>query len=92
MARTFTPNDAHAIINLVMKELTGQNAQIQQVNSSNFVSTGEKILTQYPMENVYNALSIPLLRTLIAARAADDEIMILNAVDSGMFSSRLRKL
>ena len=92
MARTFTPNDAHAIINLVMKELTGQNAQIQQVNSSNFVSTGEKILTQYPMENVYNALSIPLLRTLIAARAADDELMILNAVDSGMFSSRLRKI
>lgn len=92
MARTFTPNDAHAIVNLVMKELTGQNAQIQQVNSSNFVSTGEKILTQYPMENVYNALSIPLLRTLIAARAADDELMILNAVDSGMFSSRLRKI
>ncbi len=92
MARTFTPNDAHAIVNLVMKELTGQNAQIQQVNSSNFVSTGEKILTQYPMENVYNALSIPLLRTLIAARATDDELMILNAVDSGMFSSRLRKI
>ena len=92
MPRTFTPNDAHAIVNLVMKELTGQNAQIQQVNSSNFVSTGEKILTQYPMENVYNALSIPLLRTLIAARAADDELMILNAVDSGMFSSRLRKI
>lgn len=92
MARTFTPNDAHAIVNLVMKELTGQDAQIQQVNSSNFVSTGEKILTQYPMENVYNALSIPLLRTLIAARSADDELLILNAVDSGMFSSRLRKI
>ena len=92
MARTFTPNDAHAIVNLVMKELTGQNAQIQQVNSSNFVSTGEKILTQYPMENVYNALSIPLLRTLIAARSADDELLILNAVDSGMYSSRLRKI
>ena len=92
MARTFTPNDAHAIVNLVMKELTGQDAQIQQVNSSNFVSTGEKILTQYPMENVYNALSIPLLRTLIAARSADDELLILNAVDSGMYSSRLRKI
>ena len=92
MARKFTPNDAHAIVNLVMKELTGQNAQIQQVNSSNFVSTGEKILTQYPMENVYNALSIPLLRTLIAARASDDELLILNALDSGVYSSRVRKI
>ena len=25
MARTLTPRDAHAIVNLVMKELTGQN-------------------------------------------------------------------
>lgn len=92
MPRKFTPNDAHAIVNLVMKELTGQNAQIQQVNSSNFVSTGEKILTQYPMENVYNALSIPLLRTLIAARSSDDELMILNALDSGVYSTRVRKI
>ena len=92
MARTFTPNDAHAIVNLVMKELTGQNTQIQQVNSSNFVSTGEKILTQYPMENVYNALSIPLLRTLIAARSSDDELMILNTLDSGVYSTRVRKI
>lgn len=92
MARKYTPNDAHAIVNLVMKELTGQNAQIQQVNSSNFVSTGEKILTQYPMENVYNALSIPLLRTLIAARSSEDELLILNSINSGMYSSRVRKI
>ena len=92
MARKYTPNDAHAIVNLVMKELTGQNGQIQQVNSSNFVSTGEKILTQYPMENVYNALSIPLLRTLIAARSSEDELLILNSINSGMYSSRVRKI
>lgn len=92
MARNYTPNDAHAIVNLVMKELTGQNGQIQQVNSSNFVSTGEKILTQYPMENVYNALSIPLLRTLIAARSSEDELLILNSINSGVYSSRVRKI
>ena len=55
MARTLTPRDAHALVNLVMAELTGQDASIQQVTTDNFVSVGETILTQYPMENVYNA-------------------------------------
>lgn len=92
MARKLTPRDAHALVNLVMAELTGQDASIQQVTTDNFVSVGETILTQYPMENVYNALSIPLLRTLIAARNYDDELTIFNAIDSGMYSSRVRKI
>jgi len=91
MARTLTPRDAHAIVNLVMKELTGQNGSIQNVTSDNFVSVGE-LLNQMPTENVYNALSIPLLKTLIAARTYDDEFMIFNAADSGVYSSRMRKI
>ena len=91
MARTYTPRDAHAIVNQVVKELTGQNGTIQTVNSDNFVSVGETILSS-PMENVYNALSMPLLRTLIAARTYDDELLILNALNSGVYTSRLRKI
>ena len=44
------------------------------------------------MENVYNALSIPLLRTLIAARTYDDELLIFNSLNSGVYSSRMRKI
>ena len=91
MSRTLTPRDAHAIVNLVMQELTGQNGSIQKVTSDNFVSVGE-LINQMPTENVYNALSIPLLRTLIAARTYDDEFMIFNALDSGVYSSRMRKI
>ena len=91
MARTFTPRDAHVIVNLVNAELTGQDATIQTVNSNNFVSVGEFILSQ-PMENVYNALSMPLLRTLIAARNYDEELLIINALNSGVYSSRMRKI
>lgn len=91
MARTLTPRDAHAIVNLVMKELTGQNGSIQSVTTDNFVSVGE-LINQSPTENVYNALSIPLLRTLIAARTYDDEFMIFNALDSGVYSDRMRKI
>ena len=91
MARTLTPRDAHAVVNLIVKEATGQNGSIQNVTSDNFVSVGE-LLNQMPTENLYNAISIPLLRTLIAARTADDEFMIFNALDSGVFSSRMRKI
>lgn len=91
MARTYTPKDAHALINLVVKELTGQNPTKQIVTTDDFVSVGELIST-YPKENVYNAISTVLLRTLIAARPVDEDLMIFNALDSGMYSNRLRKI
>ena len=91
MARTLTPRDAHAIVNLVMQELTGQKGSIQKVTTDNFVSVGE-LINQSPTEIVYNALSIPLLRTLIAARTYDDEFMIFNSLDSGVYSNRMRKI
>ena len=91
MARTYTPRDAHAIVNLVAQELSGQKSTIQKVTSDNFVSVGEFITSQ-PMENVYNALSMPLLRTLIAARTYDEDLLLINALNSGVYSSRMRKI
>lgn len=91
MARTLTPRDAHALVNLITAELTGQNGTISQVTTDNFVSVGETIMS-YPMENVYNALSMVLLRTLIAARPVDEDLIIMNALDTGMYSSRMRKI
>ena len=91
MARTYTPKDAHALINLVVKELTGQNPTKQIVTTDDFVSVGELIST-YPKENVYNAISTVLLKTLIAARPVDEDLMIFNALDSGMYSNRMRKI
>ena len=91
MPRTYTPRDAHALVNLVLAELTGQDSSIQQVTTDNFLSVGE-LINSYPQENVYNALSIPLLRTLIAARSLDDELLIINALDTGMYANRIRKI
>lgn len=91
MARTLTPRDAHALVNLIASELTGQNGSIQKVTTDNFVSVGETIMS-YPTENVYNAISMPLLRTLIAARSIDDEMLLINALNSGVYSSRMRKI
>ena len=91
MARTYTPRDAHALVNLIAAELTGQDSSLTQVTTDNFVSTGE-LIWSYATENVYNALSTVLLRTLIAARSEDEDLLIMNAIDTGMYSSRLRKI
>ena len=91
MARTLSPRDAHGLVNLINAELTGQNASLTQVTTDNFVSVGETILS-YPTENVYNAISMVLLRTMIAARSVDEDLTIMNTVDSGMYANRLRKI
>ena len=91
MPRTLTPRDAHTLVNLIMAELTGQDATLTQVTTDNFVSVGETVMS-YPHENVYNAISMVLLRTLIAARSVDEDLLIMNAVDSGVYANRLRKI
>lgn len=91
MARAMTPQDVHAVVNLIVKELTGQDGTIQTVNSSNFVSVGESIMS-YPQENVYNALSIVMGRTLVAVRPYRAKLFSINAANTGMYTSRLRKI
>lgn len=91
MARTLTPRDAHALVNLVNAELTGQNASISKVTTDNFVSVGESI-GRYAQENVYNALSVVMLRSIIAARVVEDDLIMMEAKDTGVYSSRMRKI
>jgi len=67
MARSLTPQDAYSIMNLLVKEATGQDATIQAVNSSTFVSVGETVLAT-GTENVLNALSRLVGRTMVAVR------------------------
>lgn len=91
MARALTPQDVHAILNQIVAEVTGQDGTIQTVNSSNFVSVGETIWS-YGTENVFNALGLVMGRTLVAVRPYKARLWIINALNSGMYTSRLRKV
>lgn len=91
MARTLTPQDAYAIINLMVKEQTGQDATIQAVDTSSFVSVGEQLLSA-GTENVLNTLGLVLGRTMVAARPYNSKLRILNPVESGMYANRIRKI
>ena len=91
MARTLTPRDCHALMNLIVKEATGQDATIQAVDSSTFVSCGEAVLAS-GMENTLNALSLVLGRTFVAVRPYNAKLNILNRIGTDGYSNRLRKI
>lgn len=91
MARVLTTKDAHLIMNLLVKEATGQDATIQAVDSSTFVSAGETVLAT-GVENTLNALSMVLGRTFTAVRPYNANLRIINAINSGLYSNRLRKI
>lgn len=91
MARSLTPRDCHALMNLIVKEATGQDATIQAVDSSSFVSCGESVLAA-GMENTLNALSLVLGRTFMAVRPYNAKLNILNRIGSDGYASRMRKI
>lgn len=91
MARLLTAKDAHALMNLLVKEATGQNASIQVVDSSTFVSAGETVLAT-GVENTINSLALVLGRTFMSVRPYKAKLNIINAINSGAYSSRVRKI
>ena len=91
MARRLTVTDGYAWINAMAAEMFGENATIQAIDGSTFASVGESIL-QSGIENVINTLSLVASRDLIAIRPYKAKFSLINALDSGMFSNRVRKI
>ena len=91
MARRLTTTDGYAFINAMADEMLGKNATIQAIDESTFASVGESIL-QAGTENVINTLSLVASRNLIAIRPYQAKFRLINALDSGMFSNRIRKI
>lgn len=91
MARDLTPRDAHALINAICKEATGQEPDIQAVDTSTFVSVGEKILAT-GTENTLNAISTVIGRTFMAVRPYASKFGMLEEVDTALFKNRVRKI
>lgn len=90
MARSLTPRDAHAIMNLMLKQATGDTS-ITVVDASTFASAGELVLAT-GMENVFGALNIVLGRLIIASRPYDAKMRIVGAKEVGAVSNRARKI
>ena len=90
MARTLTPVEACALMDELRAQATGQKT-LTGVNASNFVSVGEDVLaTGY--ENTLNALSLVLGRTIVAARPYKSKFGQIQAISTGAYTHRLRKI
>lgn len=90
MARTLTPKDAHALMNLMLRQATGEQA-ITVTDTSSFISAGELIIAT-GMENVTNSVSIVLNRLIVASRAYNARMRIVRADEVGSYSNRARKI
>lgn len=90
MARTLTPKDCHVLMNALVHQATGQS-DIAVVDTSSFVAAGEKVLAT-GMENVFNSLNIVLGRTIVASRPYKARLTLMDAIDTGAYTSRLRKI
>lgn len=89
MARTLTPQDAYSLMNLLVAQAVG--ASIQVTDTSSFVSAGELVLAS-GTENVFNSLSLVLSRTLVASRPYRARLDLMEEVNTGLYSSRIRKI
>ena len=90
MARTLTPRDAHAIMDLLLKQATGDTS-LTVVDASTFVSAGELILAT-GMENVFNAVNIVMNRLIVASRPYNAKMRIVGVKEVGEYSNRARKI
>lgn len=90
MARALTPQDVHKIVTEIGQQVTGQK-NFDTVASGNFVSAGETIMAA-GTENVLNALSLVIGRTLVTVRPYNAKLKILNAINTGAYTHRLRKI
>lgn len=90
MARIYTPKDAYVLMNALVKQATGQQS-VTATDTSSFVSAGETVLAT-GTENVLNALSVLVGPTFMAVRPYEAKLKILNALNTGMFTNRMRKI
>lgn len=88
--RILTAQDCHTIMASLIKQATGQeNATV--TDTSSFVSAGETVLAT-GVENTLNSLSIIMGNTYVAVRPYNARFRIINAINSGVFTNRMRKI
>ena len=90
MARVFTPQDGYQIMTVLGRMATGQT-QLAVTDMSSYISAGELVMGT-GKENVYNALGILVGRTLVASRAYREKLALMNAINTGSYTNRLRKI
>ena len=82
--------DAYKLINLIAEQATGRKA-ITPVDTNGFVSMGNKLL-ELDHDSVFDAISVVMGRLFVANRPYTAKLNIINAINSGLYTNRIRKV
>ena len=85
----FKTKDAHAVMNTLVHEITGQN-DISVVDTSSFISAGSKVL-EAGYDSIFESLAVLIGKTIIASRKYDGKFKLI-AEDSNAYDYRVRKI
>lgn len=88
---TFAPTDAYAVMNDLVAQATGKEPTIKAVDTTTFVDAGKSALDT-GVENVLNALSVLIGRTIIAARPYTGKFRLIARNEADAFDNRVRKI
>lgn len=89
MPNYFYPQDVYPIMNSLVKQISGQDS-LTVTDTTSFVSAGKSILDQ-GYENVMNALSVLVSRTIVAAKPYKGKFKLINK-ERDAFDNRARKI
>ena len=89
MPNYFYPTDVYPIMNQLTKQISGQDS-ISVTDTTSFVSAGTSVLAA-GYEKVFEALSVLISRTIVAARPYEGKFKLINA-EANAFDNRARKI
>lgn len=87
---TFTPKDAYSVMNSLVHQAVGRD-DITVTDTSSFVSAGQLVL-ESGVENIFNALSVLIGRTIIASRPYEGKFRLISRQTADAFENRVRKI
>ena len=89
MPNYFYPQDVYPIMNQLVSQISGQTS-VAVTDTTSFVSAGTSVL-EAGYENVLNAISVLISRTIVAARPYSGKFKLINA-ENDAFDNRARKI
>lgn len=86
----FKRTDGRALMSAVMQQLTGE-ASYSVIDAQGFLDAGKLAMT-YDTNELFSALSIVAGRMFTATRPYKAPLWIIDSINSGMFTNRIRKI
>ena len=86
----FKRTDGYALLTAVMKQLTGEDTY-KVIDAQGFMDAGKLAMT-YDTNELFSALSIVAGRMFTATRPYKAPLWIIDSINSGAFTNRIRKI